>query len=234
MTKTTHPSPVTIIGHRGAKGLAPENTIASLKAGLAAGADGLEMDVHVTKDGQVVLHHNPIVQDQTGEKAVIATTAYDTLKKLKGDIPTLASAIKQVGRTAPMMIEIKKGVPVGPVLKVLTSFIKKGWTHEDFIVGSKDFSILTALHELEPKFPLIVIDAWSGVRASRRARKLNTKYISMNQLFMWWGFIRGMRSGGYRLFVYTLNSPRKARYWAQHGLYGVITDYPDRFTTHTS
>ena len=52
----------------------------------------------------------------------------------------------------------------------------------------------------------------------------------MNQLWLWWGFIRAMRRGGWELYAYTVNDPAKAKRWVRWGLAGVITDCPDLFT----
>jgi glycerophosphoryl diester phosphodiesterase len=88
---------------------------------------------------------------------------------------------------------------------------------------------LRELHKALPEVPVIVIERWSGVRAHRRAKELGSKEIAMNQLWLWWGFIRGFKDSDKRLYAYTLNNPAKARRWARYGLSGVITDYPDRF-----
>lgn len=80
-----------------------------------------------------------------------------------------------------------------------------------------------------PEITLVVNDRWSGVRASRRARRLGTKRITMNHRWLWSGFVKAMAGGGYQLNAYTLNSPRKAARLARHGLYGVVTDFPDRY-----
>lgn len=217
-----------IIGHRGARGMAPENTIDALQAGLEAGVHGLEFDVRVTKDNVPVLCHDPHIKTIVGNLP-IADTTLAVLKKHHKDLPTLAEALKALRHRVPAMIEVKKAVPVEPVAAVLQSFLKKGWKPEHIMVGSKDYAVLKALRKQLPDLPLVIIEPWSGVRATRRARIFHTPYLSMNQLFLWWGFIRGARSSGHHLFAYTLNNPRKAAYWAKHGLYGVITDYPARY-----
>jgi glycerophosphoryl diester phosphodiesterase len=51
----------------------------------------------------------------------------------------------------------------------------------------------------------------------------------MNQRWLWWGFIRQMTRHGYLLGAYTINNPRQAKRWQRHGLYAIVTDYPDQF-----
>ena len=67
-----------IVGHRGARGLSPENTIASLEKAIEHGVDMVEVDVRVTKDGVAVLHHDPVVTDPDGAEIIIAQIPDET------------------------------------------------------------------------------------------------------------------------------------------------------------
>lgn len=218
-----------IIGHRGARGLAPENTIAALQKGLKHHVDMLEFDLRVTKDGVVILHHDAALTDPGGNQLVIAETDYAVLKKHKPDLSTFAEVLDATGHTVPLYAEVKGGVPIQPIVKVIESYLGKGWANDYFLLGSKSQETLRQLHKALPGIKKIVIEPWSGVRAHRRAREVNASIIAMNQLWLWWGFIRGFKKSDKQLFAYTLNDPKKARRWAKWGLAGVITDYPDRF-----
>jgi glycerophosphoryl diester phosphodiesterase len=213
-----------IIGHRGARGLAPENTLAAIEKGLASKADMLEVDVRVTRDGEAVLNH-----DKDILKVMIAEHDLTELRKHKKDLATLKATIELIKQRKPLMIEVKPGVSTDPVVAAIEHFLKRGWKADDFLLGSKSFKTLLALHQALPEIETVVIERWSGVRASYRARRLGTKRLAMNYHFLWWYFISGMAKSGYKLSAYTLNDPKKAKAWAKRGLYGVITDYPDRF-----
>lgn len=214
-----------IIGHRGARGLAPENTLASIEAGIVAGADMVEVDVRITKDGIPVLCHDPMLQ-----QLEISATTLDDLHKTKPDLVTLSQAITAVNRRTPMVIEVKPGSSPDFVARELRQFLHSGWRDTDFFISSFDFKLLRQLSELLPGLTPIVLERWSGIRASRRAKKIVTTYICMNQRVMWWGFVRSMAKAGYKLSAYTVNKPTTARRWAGHGLYAIVTDFPDRFT----
>lgn len=218
-----------IIGHRGARGLAPENTIASLRKGLEHHVDELEFDLRVTKDGVVILHHDIKLTDPNGNKHLIAECTYEELHARKKDLVTLEEALKTIGHQVPLYIEVKPGEPIKPIVTIIKSYLEKGWKTDYFVLGSKSQKTLLELHNALPGIPKIVIEPWSGVRAHYRARQLGTKQISMNQRWLWWGFIRGFKNNGWQLYAYTLNDPKKAARWAKYGLYGVVTDYPDRF-----
>lgn len=218
-----------IIGHRGAKGLAPENTLASFAKALKHNVDQIECDIRVTKDGVPVMEHDEWLHNQAGERFKVTDHTYAELLKHKPELPTLEQCIRSVNRAVSLYLEVKPGVPTEPVVECITKLLGEDWQEEDFMFGSDDFKVLAALHEAFPKISLIVIESWSGVRATSRARKLGTKYICMNHCWMWSGFIRGMCRGGYRLCVYTLNNRKRAERFARYGLYGVVTDYPDLY-----
>jgi glycerophosphoryl diester phosphodiesterase len=211
-----------ITGHRGARGLAPENTIASLRKALEHDVDMIEFDVRVTADGVPILHHDPAI-GVNGQSLMIDHSVYHELKELKPDLATLEEALS-LKTKVPFYIEVKPGVPTDTISRVLQGSNKK-----EVFVASKDQKVLRQLHKALPHLPKIVIEPWSGVRAHYRANHVGTKIVAMNQRWLWWGFIRGFKGNGWQLYAYTLNDPRKARRWARWGLAGVVTDYPDRF-----
>lgn len=222
-------SKIKVIGHRGSRGLAPENTVASILKALKYQADEVEIDVRVSRDGVVVLAHNPFIMDASGGKLTVAEHNFTELKSHKPDLAKLEEAVEAINKAAPLIIEVKPGVATKPVVKIIKQFLERGWCLEDFLLASFDYTILKELRSALPGIELVVNERWSGVRATSRARRLGTKRITMNKNFLWFGFVRAMKSGGYQLSAYTLNDPAKARRWAKRGLYGAVTDFTDRF-----
>lgn len=218
-----------IIGHRGARGLAPENTIASLQKAIAHNVDEIEFDLRVTKDNAVILHHDPYLTDPDGSKVDIATNTYSELKKHKGDIALFQEALESIGKNFPLYVEVKPDVDTKPIIKILNEYLSKGWRMENLKLASFSYKVLSELDAEFPEIDKVVLEKWSGVRAARKAKKLNTRYISMNQKWLWWGFIRQVSRAGWKLYTYTLNDPVKAKKWEKHGLYAVVTDRPDLF-----
>ncbi len=218
-----------IIGHRGARGLAPENTVASLQKALEHHVDELEFDLRVTKDSVVILHHNSYLTDPNGDRHFITRHTYKELSEHKPDLATFEEVLKIIGHPVILHIEVKRKVAMEPIVKIFKKYLDSGWKPEYFLLGSKSQKTLLQLHSALPDIKKVVIEPWSGVRATYRARRLNTVLLSMNQLFLWRGFITAMDNRGYKLAAYPLNDPAKAKRWAKHGLYGAITDYPDRF-----
>ncbi len=217
-----------IIGHRGARGLAPENTIAAIKAGLTCGVDAIEVDVRVTKDSQPVLFHGKSHRYR-GKKTNISDI---TLKELKNNLPDLATlneAVITVDRNCILMIEIKPDVRCQPIIDQLKMYLRKGWTPADFYLASYDTSILRNCRQQLPEIRRIVLERWSGIRAAYKAHNSRTDHIAMNHLWLWGGFIRSLQRQEKQLYCYTMNNPTKIRRFERYGIAGVITDYPDRY-----
>ncbi|MDB5170547.1 MAG: glycerophosphodiester phosphodiesterase [Candidatus Saccharibacteria bacterium] len=218
-----------IIGHRGARGLAPENTIAGLQKGLEHHVDMLEFDLRITKDGLVILHHDPYLTDPNGQKHVIADYTYVELKEHKSDLATFEEVLNTIGHPVPLYVEVKPDEPTKPIIKIIRSYLANGWKSEYFMLASFSQKTLLELHEVFPEIDKVVLEKWSGVRATQRARQLSTRNLCMNQKWLWKPFIKPLAKRGWKLYAYTLNDPVKAKRWASYGLAGVVTDYPDRF-----
>lgn len=216
-----------IIGHRGARGLAPENTLASIQKAISCGVDEVEVDVRVTEDGIPVLNHDRFIIESSEWRA-IATHTLAEIKKFKPDVTTLAQALEACAGKATLLIEAKHGEPAFPVIKCIESFNAKSKAAPAIMLGSKSQRLLRQLHKALPAVPIVVIEPWSGVRASYRARQLDTKRISMRSWWLWSGFLKAMHRSGYQIVPYTMNNPVQARRWQPY-IYGIVTDYPDRF-----
>lgn len=220
---------VKIIGHRGAKVLAPENTLASLTKALEHNVDVIETDIHVTKDNVAVLAHNKDVEAETGERYIVGDHTYAELLESVPSLVTLEEGINHINRAVPFYLEIKPGQPVEPIAEVIQNFYTKGWASDDFLIASFDFKVLKEAKQLLPGIPLVVGEPWSGTRAVYRARLLGTRKLSMSQRWLWKGFITPMQRRGWQLYAYTVNQPRKARIFKSYGIHAIFTDYPNLF-----
>src|SRR5262249_43933738 len=91
------PNGVWVVGHRGFKAVAPENTIASFEAAAAVGTDYMELDVHVTKDGELILMHDGKVDRTTNGKGLVRDLIFAEIRKLDAgrgqQVPTLREAL---------------------------------------------------------------------------------------------------------------------------------------------
>lgn len=197
-----------IIGHRGAAGLAPENTLRAIKTALKYGVDKIEIDARLNQSGTPVLSHDPVISRQA---------------------VSLSRAIETINRSCPLIIEIKPHENPRRIFDVIERFLSLGWLPSDFEIASFEYAILKSAKRQLPQIPLTVLEKWSGVRATSRARRLGTRSIAMNQRWLWQGFISLLSRSGFKLAAYTVNNPRQAEHWQKAGLAAIITDYPDRF-----
>lgn len=218
-----------IIGHRGAKGLAPENTIASLRKAVQHNVDMLEFDLRVTRDQIPILIHDPYLTDPSGQKLKVADHSYAELRAHKPDLSTFADMLEAIGHPATLYTEVKPGEPTKPIIDVIQRQLENGWKAEHFALASFSQRVLRELHAALPDIPIVVLEKWSSVRARRRANELGTKTISMKERWLWPLFITACKRGGWDLYAWTINDPKKARRWQKAGLAGVVTDYPDLF-----
>lgn len=191
-----------IIGHRGARGIAPENSIEAAKKALDAGVDMIEVDLRLQKKTVVLSHDTTLPND-----------SYASLEEF----------LKVVGGKIPINLEIKEKEVVRPLLKMLEGYDGK------IIFSSKSFSVLQKLKKANPKSEIAVIEAWSGVRAVASASYLETNRIHINHNWLWSGFVRSMKHKGYKLYAYTVNEMDRAEELESWGIDGIFTDYPDRF-----
>jgi glycerophosphoryl diester phosphodiesterase len=226
---------VKIIGHRGAKGLAPENSLAGFAKALEHHVDEIEFDVRVTKDGIPILAHDPVVHTSASEELTISKHSYADLAAKQPNLCTLDQVMDFVDGRAILDIEVKPNERTKPVAAVISARLASGqYTSAQLRIASFDFKVLKRLHQALPDITMIVNERWSGVRATARAKKLGTKRITMQQLWLWRGFITMMSKSGWQLSAYTLNDTAKARRWASYGLYAVVTDVPDAFEPKAS
>jgi glycerophosphoryl diester phosphodiesterase len=217
-----------LIGHRGAAGLAPENTAASIKAAQHHGVDGIEIDLRVTQDHIVVIHHDNTIHTQAAT-CRIADASYRELKKLEPSLLTLSEALALIQKNHIALLDIKPGIPLAPVYAALNVYAKQGGSMDDLWLGSFSQSILIQLRAHYPQATLAVIESWSGIRASFRAREVKTNVLIMKSTWLWSGFIRSVQRSGYKLYAYGLLNKARGDRWQKAGLAGIITDRPDHW-----
>lgn len=218
-----------IVGHRGVRHIAPENTLAAIQKALELSVDEIEIDVRVTKDGHVILNHNPIIRTKDGQTFATKANTLEELRTYKPDITTLAEVIRTVNRAVPLMIEVKRGEPTAPIVAIIEKFLADGWESSDFMLGSFSQRTLRELHEALPEIQAVVIERFSGAYALYRARQVDAKKISLHHYFLWFTILANLRRKDYEVYTYTLNNPKKAIRLAKLGLHGVITDDPQLY-----
>jgi glycerophosphoryl diester phosphodiesterase len=122
-----------ILGHRGARHEAPENTLAGIEHGLAAGVDGVEVDVRITSDGRIVVIHDATVDRTTNGSGPVAGMTFDELRTLDaGDgerVPLLEEVVAALRGRGVLSVEIKERAHALPVARRLHELDATGFVN---------------------------------------------------------------------------------------------------------
>lgn len=222
-----------VIGHRGACGHAPENTLASIHKALEFKVDALEFDVRCCKSGDVVLMHDHTLERTTNGKGRVAAKTLAQLRKLDaGDgelIPTLEEALLAIGRKAMAIIELKDLECTEAVADIITQFVQeRGFTYHDFLVVSFDHVQLKKLRSINPR--ILVGANIVGVPVDLAhfgdlcaAWSINAGFHHLPPELIEDAHMRGIR-----VFAWTVNFPDDIEDVLELDVDGIITNYPDR------
>lgn len=141
---------IEVIGHRGAAGIEPENTLRSIKKAIDLGVDRIEIDVRVTKDKRLVVVHDETVDRTTNGQGYVKELVFDELRKLdagKGEkIPTLEEVLGLTRGKVILQIELKAMEATGLVVHL----IEEMKTEKDVVITSSMQEALERVHDLKP------------------------------------------------------------------------------------
>lgn len=214
-----------MIAHRGASGYAFENSPAAFREAAARDVDGVELDVHATADGGIVVHHDP---ELTGGQPLDALTLAEATAWLlpNGEpVPTLAAALKLIG-DRDVWVEVKS-LPV-TYDAALLSALDSGPFPARYAVHSFDHRVTARLSRLRPQLRLgallssRVIDPVAVVRASC-ATTLWQEWTAIDQ-----ALVDAVHAAGIQVIAWTVNDPAVAARLARMGVDGLCGNYPDR------
>jgi glycerophosphoryl diester phosphodiesterase len=232
-----------VMGHRGAAGHAPENTLAGIRKAAALGARWVEFDVKLTRDAVPVLLHDPKVNRTTNARGVLSrldlaqTRGFDAGRwfapEFAGErIPTLAEAItlvQSLGLGANIEIKATRGRHGETAAKSIP-IIAEAWSGnlENVLVSSFSADSLAVARDLAPRVRrgLLMRRRLPGWRD--RAQRLDCFSVHCKESMLTRRLTADMCSHAFHLFCFTVNDPARARELYDWGVESIITDYPDR------
>jgi glycerophosphoryl diester phosphodiesterase len=197
-----------VIGHRGAAGLAPENTFSSLYAAESSGVQMVEVDLRRTKDGQIVLMHDPAL-----------TRTHDDRRKVE-DLTLAEISVKM-----PINLELKVGGMEEAVLSAIKNFPHK------VLISSHHPTVLKKIRALDEKIPLgFIIGQKMGYMF--RLMMLIAKQLDLYSIHPYHTLInpshmKMMREMKVKVYPWTVNNPHELLILKGFGIDGVFTDYPN-------
>src|SRR5262245_40499682 len=221
-----------VFAHRGGAGLAPENTIAAFDNGLALGADGLELDVHVSRDGVVVVHHDRTLDRTTTWRGPIADRTADELARVH--VPALADVLTRY-RDARVIIELKVNHP--DLARAVVEIVRRAGAVDRVCLGSFGRRVLQSARVLDPSIATSAAREevrWALYRSWCRWPVTRVRYQGY-QVPEWSGsthvvsprFIDAAHAANLHVQVWTVDTVEDARRLLGWGVDALITDRPD-------
>lgn len=215
-----------VIGHRGAAGLEPENTLRSFARAIQLGVDAIELDVY-SKDGNLIVIHDDTLDRTTNGRGPLTAARFAEIRALdagKGErVPILEEVLDLVAGRVAVNVELK-----GKDTARRTAGICARYPNTEFLVSSFDldelrtFRVTTRAVRVAPLFGRSRTDIFDV------ARELRTTTINISRKIASPALLGTAKQQGYDVFVYTVNDAREARALKEGGARGVFTDYPDR------
>ena len=231
-----------IIGHRGAAGLAPENTMAGFTLAADLQVPWIEYDVVVTADQQAVIFHDDALNRCSDGTGVLAEHSWQMLSGLdvggwfspqyQGQRMVRFAALLPFlqARGCGSHVELKKHEAVSAEdLVAAASPVLAAFPAERIIVSSFDPRTLMLLHEQHPELKAAILlenalPHWQGW-----ARAVSAEAVHIDDDIITEDWVQECLSEGWKVRVYTVNDPVRAKQLAQWGVSGIFTDFPDRF-----
>jgi glycerophosphoryl diester phosphodiesterase len=225
-----------VYAHRGAHETASENTLAAFAAAASAGADGIELDVRLSRSGELVVLHDPTLERVTGgadTRAAAELTAAELARVDVGGgerVPRLVDALA-VARERGLVVnvEMKRDVPDRAAVVRAVARVLRGWDPaHPILVSSFDPLMLAGLRLARPKTPVAQLVTF-GVFRERvflAARPPFADAANVERTLTSPARLRALSRLGVFVNVWTVNDPREAADLANLGVDGVITDAP--------
>lgn len=212
-----------IIAHRGAPGRL-ENTIAGFLAGIARGAQWIELDLHQTSDGALVVYHDfelgpkPISQCTLTEAKRLARS----LKRI--DLPTLDEVLEAVPKSVGLGVEAK-----APYLaRALVSALANHGAADRALCCSLHFPTLQTLATLRPRIRTGILTTSRLLDPAGEIRRARAQALFQEYSLADRRYVREVHKAGFQFFVWTVNGERDLRRMLKLGVDGIVTDFPER------
>ena len=230
-----------IWAHRGASGHAPENTLPAFDLAAKMGADGVELDVQMTKDGEIVVCHDETINRTSSGKGRIKEYTLTELKQFDFSygnlayegvqIPTLEEVMDLLDPTGlTINIEIKTGIIFYPEIerKLLDLARRKNW-EDRVIYSSFNHETLRTLHQLDPSVQTGILYADGLVDVVPYAKSLHARALHPAMYNLQYpGFLEQCAEAGIDIHVWTINSTEEITRCIELGVHAIITNYPEK------
>lgn len=211
------------MAHRGASRECPENTLAAFRRAVALGADAVELDVHRSADGVVVVHHDAAIPG-LGAIAALTASAIAERGRVQGEpIPTLEEVLSAVGGKLRVYIELKGADTVPGAVAAVRTFAGPR-DLDSCAVHCFDHRLVRQAHAMEPALPRGVLEVSYPVDPVGAARPVDARDLWRHRDFIDEAFVRAAHAEGRRVVAWTVNDADLMRRLAGWGVDAVCTD----------
>ena len=221
-----------VFAHRGGSRIGPENTITAFDRGLAAGADGLELDVHLSRDGVVIVHHDRLLDRTSRATGPLKERTAADLATL--DVPTLREVLERYPQTR-LIVELKEDS--GELARGVIDEVRRVKAVGRVCLGSFGVPVLRAARTYEPAIAtsagqfevrLALYRSWIHLSPGRVPyRAFQVPEMSGTTRVVSPRFVRLAHKAGLVVQVWTVDEPDEIRRLLGWGVDGIISDRPD-------
>ncbi len=232
-----------IIAHRGASAYYPENTMAAFHGALELGAEMIELDVMLSRDGIPVIFHDAQLNRHTNGKGLLSKHTLAELKKLNAGswfdprfsdqrIPTLEEVLAFASGKIALNIEIKSEAVSDKieVEKKCLELVKKYRMINHVLFSSFDYRVVTHFKKIDPKIPAALV--YNNREPKKKlphqiTREYQADAFNCNYLQLTKKWIRDLHKHNIPNFIYTVDNEAKMRKLITAGVTGIFTNKPD-------
>lgn len=224
------------IGHRGAKAYFPENTLLAFEKAIEMGADGIELDVHLSFDGEIMVIHDATINRTTNGIGIVNELTLNELQSFSIDktnkIPTLNEVLELVDKKCFINIELKSFEVTDKVVGLIREMIaEKDWNYNHFLVSSFYWNALQQLRILDYNIPIGVLTATDLDLAFAFAKFIKAKSINPYFHLLTKENCAEMQAKNLLVYAWTVNEINDIQQMIDCGVDGIISDFPDRVAT---
>ena len=218
-----------VIGHRGAMGHAPENTLASVEVAIGLGVDAVEIDVHLVESELVVIHDDRLDRTTNGSGPLSSTT-FEELRALDAGagerIPTLDEVLEVVDGRVGINVELKGPGTARPTVKALERH-RDAW-RDRVVVSSFDHDMLREVSRAAPELRLGALVRSASRSPVRDATELGAYAVHPPAAIVDTALVADAHAAGLHVFPFTVDEAQEFARLRSLGVDGVFTNYPDR------
>ena len=221
------------IGHRGANGYEPENTLISFQKALEMQVDGIELDVHLSADGELIVIHDETIDRTTNGSGPVNKLSSRELKQFRindyYEIPFLSQVFDLVDKNCFINIELKSYETADKVVELIEQYVaEKNWSYDHFLVSSFDWNALQQVRFLNEDIQIGVLTETDLDLALAFAKFIKAKSIHPNFHLLNKENVSKIQQKGLQVFPWTVNELEDIEKIKAYKVNGIITDFPDR------